>query len=203
MKRISLPFRATTLFVAATLAILISLLSGSVALAHERRNVGKYEFVVGFLNEPALLNLPNAIDLRVTDTESKKPVEGLDKTLNAEVTFGARTMPVKLRARFGQPGAYAGDFMPTKPGAYIFHFTGQVESLKIDEKFESGPGRFNDVEDTAKMQFPEKLAAPLDTAAQVKAAQDAAATAQTLAYVGIGLGILGVLMGALGFVRRK
>jgi hypothetical protein len=108
-----------------------------------------------------------------------------------------------LRSRFGAPGAYAGDFIPTKAGAYIFRFTGQIEGLTIDEKFESGPGRFSDVTDTAEMMFPEKLIAPQDVTMQLKAAQDAAASAQTMAYIGIGIGILGVLVGAAGFMRRK
>ncbi len=190
------------LMFALVLALGLTLLVAQSASAHERRTVGKYEFVVGFINEPAYVNQPNAIDLRVTNTETKNPVEGLEKTVNAEVIFGGKTMPVQLRTRFGQPGAYAGDFFPTKAGTYIFHFTGSIEALKIDEKFESGPGRFNDVQDTTPLQFPEKLADPVAAAAQLKAAQDAASRAQTVAYVGVTLGVLGVILGALG-LRRK
>ncbi len=188
--------------IAFTLAMGLTLLLTQVASAHERRTVGKYQFVVGFINEPAYLNFPNAIDLRVTNTESNKPVEGLEKTLKAEVIFGGKTMPVELQTRFNQPGAYAGYFVPTKAGAYIFHFTGDIEGFKIDEKFETGPGRFEEPEDTTQLQFPEKLAAPLDMAAQLKTAQDAASSAQTLAYAGIAVGALGVILGALG-LRRK
>jgi hypothetical protein len=184
-------------------ALLISALAVSIALAHETRAVGKYKFIVGFVNEPALLNQPNSIDLRVTVSDTAKPVEGLDKTLKAEVIYGASTMSIPLTARFGQPGAYNADFIPTKPGTYIFHFTGAVEGNTVDEKFESGPGRFNDVVDTSNLQFPVKVPAPADAAAQLKAAQDAASSAQTLAYVGIALGVLGVIIGGLGFVRRK
>lgn len=184
------------------LALGVTLMLTQVVSAHERRTVGKYEFVVGFLNEPAYVGQPNAIDLRVTDTEAKKPVEGLEKTLQVEVIFGGKALPVQLRSRFGQPGAYAGDLIPTKPGAYIFHFTGTIEALKIDEKFESGPGRFGEVEDTSPLQFPEKVAAPLEMATQLKAAQAAAANAQTFAYVGIAVGVLGGILGALG-LRRK
>ncbi len=184
------------------LALGLTLLVTQSASAHERRTVGKYQFVVGFLNEPAYTNLPNGIDLRVTNTETNKPVEGLEKTLKAEVISGSKTMPVELQTRFNQPGAYAGYFVPTKAAAYIFHFTGDIEGLKIDEKFETGPGRFEEPEDTIKLQFPEKLPAPLDMATQLKAAQDAASSAQTVAYVGVALGVLGVILGALG-LRRK
>ena len=200
----SLKLKRLSLFTSIALALAISLLASGVALAHESRIVGKYKLVVGFVNEPALNGQPNAIDFRVTVSDTAKAVEGLDKTVKAEVIYGGgKSMPVALSARFGQPGAYAGYFIPTRPGTYIFHFTGQIEDTKIDERFESGPGRFNDVEDTTKMQFPDQEPSGLDTAAQVKAAQDAASSAQTLAYVGIALGVLGIIVGALGFMRSR
>ncbi|MBI2322865.1 MAG: hypothetical protein HYU88_12445 [Chloroflexi bacterium] len=73
----------------AALAALLSLLPlfpGQV-LAHERRPVaGKYQLVVGFLNEPAFAGQMNGIDLRVTvPAEGDKPIEGLEKTLKATV----------------------------------------------------------------------------------------------------------------------
>lgn len=196
-------FHRTTIIAALLLALSATLLMNGSASAHENRVVGKYRLTVGFLAEPALLNQPNAIDVRVIISDTQQPVLGLDKTVKAEVTSGGKTTPITLRSRFGAPGAYAGDFIPTKAGAYIFRFTGQIEGLTIDEKFESGPGRFSDVTDTAGMMFPEKLIAPQDVTVQLKAAQDAAASAQTMAYIGIGIGILGVLVGTAGFMRRK
>lgn len=185
------------------LAVSLMLLFVTDASAHERRTVGKYQLVVGFVNEPAYVYQINAIDFRVTNTETNKPVEGLEKSVKSEVIVGGKTLPVTLAARFGQPGSYAGYFLPTKTGTYIFHFTGDIEGTKLDERFESGPGRFGDVEDTVALQFPEKLADPVATASQVKAAQDAAATAQAVAYVGLAAGVIGVILGALGFTKRK
>jgi hypothetical protein len=188
---------------AALLALVLMSLSISVALAHERRSVGKYDFIVGFLNEPAYVNLVNSVDLRVTNHETSKPVEGLDKTLSVEVIVGGKTLPLSLSARFGQPGAYNAYFMPTKVGSVIFHFTGDIEGQKVDEKFESGPGRFGDVEDTAPLQFPEKLTDPGTLTSQLQAAQGAAANAQTMAYVGIAFGLIGMVLGAMGWMKNK
>jgi hypothetical protein len=193
----------TRLLLSMLLALLLTGLVAGVALAHETRIIGKYKFVVGFLNEPALLNEPNSIDFRVSISDTGKGVEGLDQTLKAEVIYGGSSMPLALSARFGQPGAYNAFFIPTKPGTYIFHFTGQVEGQTIDEKFESGPGRFNDVIDTSTIQFPVRVPAPADAAAQIKAAQDAASGAQTIAYIGAALGVLGVILGGLSLMRRK
>src|SRR5581483_3732341 len=99
----------------------ISLALPAVALAHEQRDVGPYHFVVGFLNEPSIVDQMNGIDLTVTTTADKKPVDGVDKTVKAELIVGgnARSMPITLQARFGMPGKYAGYFMPTLAGAYI------------------------------------------------------------------------------------
>ncbi len=192
-----------TLSAAVALAFALTLLFVQAALAHERRTVGKYELVVGWLNEPAYVNQLNAVYLRVTNTETKKPVEHLDDSLKeVPVTFGGKTVSVKLRDVHGQPGVYVADLVPTKAGAYIFRFSGDIEGMKLDEKFESGPGRFDDVKDTAALQFPEKLPAPLDAAAQVQAARDAAASAQTIAYAALAVGLLGVALGLFA-IRRK
>ncbi len=190
-------------FLSLALAFALMLLFVSVASAHERRTVGKYQLVVGFLNEPAYVNQVNSIDFRVTNAETTKPVEGLEKSVKAEVIVGGKVLPLSLAARFGQPGAYAAYFIPTKVGSYIFHFTGDIEGTKLDEKFESGPGRFGDVEDTNALQFPEKLLDPLSASAQVKAAQDAAGNAQTVAYIGLAAGLIGAILGALGFMKRR
>ena len=74
--------------VAAALALLIG--SGTEdAAAHERRTVAdKYTFVVGFINEPVFLEQPNGIDLRITNAESNEPVEGVEKTLKADMIVG-------------------------------------------------------------------------------------------------------------------
>src|SRR3989442_93687 len=71
----------------AVFAIVVSsfAVSSNVALGHERRSVGPYTFVVGWVVEPAYVNNMNALDLTVTETQGAKAVEGLDKTLQAEI----------------------------------------------------------------------------------------------------------------------
>ena len=121
----------------------VSLLLPGIASAHEQRDVGSYHFVVGFLNEPSIADQMNGLDLTITTTADKKPVEGAEKTLKAEVIVGgnAKVMPLPLTARFGMPGKYAAYFMPTAAGAYIFHISGTINGDTVDQRFESGPGR--------------------------------------------------------------
>lgn len=152
--------RALTL-AAATLVAAASLTAAAMpAEAHERRMVGPYQFVVGFLTEPAFAGAVNGVDLRVTDTRTTPPknVEGVQATLAVEVFQGGLApLSLKLRARFGVPGAYAADFIPTRAGAYRFVFKGKIEQQDMNETFESGPGTFNDVEGTAALQYPAKV----------------------------------------------
>lgn len=196
-------------------ALALLLLNGtSPAAAHERRTVaGKYVFVVGFLTEPALVEEPNGIDLRVTNAQTNEPVEGLEKTLKAEIIVGDQKKTVDLRARFGQRGAYTADIIPTKPGTWVFRFFGTVEGTPVDERFESGPGRFNDVQPKSELQFPvtlptigelaqqrasapeaatQQTVSPADVQRALDRANTALRTALIVGLLGIGVGLLGV-----------
>ena len=184
-------------------ALLLFVLVPGPALAHERRDVGKLQLVVGWLTEPAIIGEPNGIDLRITDKASGQPVEGADKTLEATVAFGGgQPKELPLRARFGMKGAYPADIIPTRAGAYVFTFAGTVGDETVDQKFESGPGRFSEVEDATKLQFPEAVPYAGETARQVQAAEARDAQATTLAYLGIGLGVVGTLVGLAALLRR-
>lgn len=184
----------------ATFAIVVSsfAITSNVALGHERRVVGPYTFVVGWINEPAYVNLMNSLDLTVTETTGGKAVEGLATTLKADVTFGgsATPQPLTLAARFGQPGKYSGFVLPTRVGEYIFHITGTIGTTNIDEKFESGPGRFGSIESTDALQYPAKLVSNADLAARLD-------QLQTLVIAGIILGGLALLATAAGLVTRR
>ncbi len=184
----------------ATFTIVVSsfAFASNVALGHERRIVGPYTFVVGWIDEPAYVNFMNSLDLTVTETSGGKAVEGLDKTLKADITFGgsATAQPLTLAARFGQPGKYSGFVLPTRVGEYIFRIVGTVGTTTVDEKFESGPGRFGSIESTDPLQYPAKVVSNTDLAARLD-------QLQTLVIAGIILGGLALLSSAAGVVVRR
>src|SRR5213076_244595 len=72
-------------------------------------------------------------------------------------TGGLAPLALTLTARFGTPGAYDGTFMPTVAGTYTFHIKGKIDTQNVDEKFESGPGRFDDVDSATALQYPVKV----------------------------------------------
>lgn len=192
MSRVRTIVMATLVTVTALLA-----LTQPVA-AHERRTVGPYEVVVGFGSEPAFAGSTNGASIRITDARTSKPVEGVEKTLTVEIRAGGLApLALPLRAVFGTPGLYQADFVPTKEGAYSFRFKGKIETLDVNETFESGPGRFNDVEAVAKLQYPEQVPAGADLTKKLGDLQSTADQSRLLALAGLTLGVI-----AIGFALR-
>ena len=182
------------------------LLPGS-ALAHERRAVGggKYNVVVGWDVEPAYQSLKNAASIRITmagTADPAPPVEGAEKTLKVQIRQGAATKEFPLRAVFGQNGYYVADLVPTREGDYVWTFTGTIGGDQVNEKFDSADGKFDKVDPQTALQFPVALPETSQNAAALQAAQSDVQTTRTLAYVGIGIGVLGLLAGVGAWLAR-
>jgi hypothetical protein len=137
--------------------------NGMVA-AHEHRSVGDYTFVVGFLNEPAVQDEVNAVSVRITkpvadatpaageDDVAETPVEGLELTV--EVILGDQKVELPLEQKWGDPGHYVAYLIPTQPGDYSFHVTGEIDGVAIDETFTAGPETFSAVAPREELEFP-------------------------------------------------
>ena len=184
----------------ATFAIVVSsfVMTSNIALGHEHRTIGPYTFLVGWINEPAYVNAANGLSLDVTETSSSTPVQGLAKTLQAEVIVGggAKKLSLDLATDEETPGHYAGSFIPTKTGDYIFHIFGTAGSTKIDERFESGPNTFDGVVSTDPLQFPDRIVANADLAARLD-------SLQSLVIAAIVIGALALLASVGGLVMRR
>jgi hypothetical protein len=192
-------------------------------LAHERREVGPYQFVVGFFTEPAFEGLKNGVDLRVLEAGTQTPIEGLEHTLQVELTYvpNGTAKVLRLRTLYREPGRYTADLIPTAPGHYRFRFFGSLAETAVNETFDSraGGGQFDDIVSSADLQFPERLPALREMQSAVRGtqqtaqqAQDAAlaaqagfTSAQTFAIVGAVLGALGLAagVGAVVVASRK
>jgi hypothetical protein len=135
------------------------------ASAHEHRTVGDDTFVVGFLNEPAVQDELNAVSVRITepapaaatpapgeDDVTETPVKGLELTV--EVIVGDQKVSLPMEAKYGDPGHYVAYFIPTQPGDYSFHVTGEIDGQAIDETFTAGPETFSTVIPRSDLEFP-------------------------------------------------
>jgi hypothetical protein len=180
---------------AAFVAAALSMIAGTGAvLGHESRDVGDLTFVVGFLEEPVFSGQKSGLDLRVSRGET--PVEGLEETLQAEVTFDGQVRALEISPAFGEPGAYRSVFFPTAAGPYTFHIFGDVEGVAVDEEFTSGPDTFGEVQDVTGGQFPVQFPATGDIVRDAEAGAAAATTATIALMVG-GAGLVAGLV-ALG-----
>jgi hypothetical protein len=192
---------STRLFGTAALVVLLATLFPSIALAHERRTVGHYTFVVGWLNEPSYQGQQNGLDLTITDANGT-PVEGAEKTLKLGIAFGGSTAKdLPLRARFGLKGKYTTDVIPSKAGSYSFVFSGTVNGDAVSETFESGPGRFDDVVSPSSIEFP----AATDAASQSAASSNGDPAVQRATIVGgagVAVGLIGIILGAVAIAMR-
>lgn len=188
--------------IATAIAVVVASLGifAGPAAAHERRTVGPYTFVVGWIVEPAYVDQLNALDLTVTETATSKAVEGLEKTVKAEIIVGggSTVRPLTIATRFGLPGKYQGQVVPTKVGDYTFHITGVVNATAIDEKFESGPGRFGAIENIAALQFPTSLPSNSDLSSKL----DDANTKVTIALA-LGVAALVLSIASLAMTKRR
>jgi hypothetical protein len=203
------------------IAALAMLVVTEVASAHESRMVGPYTFVVGFAVEPAFEGQMNGVQLHVREGEAANasPVEGLEETLQVEVTHvasGASEL-MALRAVFGDPGHYTNNWIPTAPGQYRFRFFGTVGDLDVDETFESGPDTFGSVEAADTLYFPEDVPAARELEGVVRGAQTSANEAlglaldadeqvgglQTLLIVSIVLAAVALAAAVLAFVASR
>ena len=172
--------------------------------AHETRNVGPYRLVVGWLEEPSFAGVTNAVSLAVTDTRitPARPVEGLEKTLTVDVFQGGSTTPFSpaFRTRFGAPGSYAADIIPTREGSYRFVIKGKIETLDVNETFESGPGRFDEIRPVTALQYPDKVPSGAQLA---RTLDDIRSTAEQLRVIAIVALVLAVIAVGLPFLRRR
>lgn len=147
------------LIVVAIAATILMGLAAQPAAAHETREVDRFTFVVGWVDEPAYSGIPNQVDLRITETDSEEPYVDLTDTLDVDITFGDEMTTMTMRPAFrvdvyGEPGTYVADLVPSRPGQWEFRFHGTVDDVEIDETFVSGPDTFNDIEDISEASWP-------------------------------------------------
>jgi hypothetical protein len=208
---------------------MLVLLAGRTA-AHEVRQVGDLDLVVGFGQEPAYAGQPNSVELLLST--GGNPVTDLGDTLTVSLGFGDQSKDLSVEpffevGEFGTPGDYRAWFIPTRAGQYSFHFTGTIRGTKIDETFTSGPKTFGDVENPTDAEFPvqdptngeladridreiprlEAAVTDVKTSVDrsVGSAADDASSARTLALVGVALGALGLIaaIAAIAMTRRS
>jgi hypothetical protein len=183
--------------------VLLALLPGT-ALAHERVTAGKYELVIGWAEEPPLLGEPNAITLRITDTEAGQPVSDVT-TLELSVSTGGQSRVLALEpAGRSSPGEYAADIIPTVRGTYSVRIAGTIEAQAVDAAVD-----IEEVADAGSLQFPLTLPSSPQMSEELSSLRtenltlrDYVARSQLMAAGGLVLGLAGLVVGLVSLRQR-
>jgi hypothetical protein len=208
--------RAGAALLAACLLIVVAALP---AAAHEQRQVGAYQFTVGWQHEPTYVGELNAVQLFIHDAKGN-PIDDLGDPPSLQVTVstgGKTSSPLALEPSFdpdtglGTHGEFDAPIIPTSPGTYSFHFTGTVNGQAVNETFTSSDSTFDDVTEPTAIEFPaqQPSAADLSTsisrlgprvdgaATAASSAHDKASTATTLSIVAV---VVAVVLGVVSLV---
>ncbi len=215
--------RTSLVISAGLLAFWIVGASALPASAHLHEQVGDIVFTVGWSSEPAFAGEPNSVQVFVNEAaaggEEGPPVDARQVKLTVEIIFGERNGTEKLPAvplesfAFGSPGEFRTEaIVPTRPGTYTFHFAGTIKGKAFDKYYTSGEKgaiegtQYNDINEVAKVSFPEKdptngqLALALENAektasAAADKASDDAKNARLFGIIGIAVGVIGLAVG--------
>lgn len=121
----------------AALTLFAAAFTSSVVSAEETRTVAGYQFTVGFLEEPAYVERPSAVVLRLADSGGR-PIEGAQATLKVEIGVLGRKQTLDFRPVLDRPGSYEAVFIPPHSGEYTLRFFGRIDGTPIEETFLSG-----------------------------------------------------------------
>jgi hypothetical protein len=164
---VPVPHRRSARAVLASAAAVLSVAAlavGPVA-AHAAETVGSYSLEVGWLNEPAYVGQPNAVQVTIVDTTNDTPVVDLAVNSLAVVvsTAGTDSQSLSFEPGFdatemsGPLGQYDAAIVPTAPGDYTFHVTGSIHGTAVDITVMSGDQTFDSVITSADLEFPAKV----------------------------------------------
>ncbi|MGH9277991.1 MAG: hypothetical protein ACRD12_07780 [Acidimicrobiales bacterium] len=192
----------------ALLVVTVAILLGTIvwldpAVAHVTATVGPVRLSMGWLREPALTGLENAVQLQATD-ETGAPIGDIGGSLVVEVSFNEEqvVLPLVPSARAGEVQAVV---VPTRPGIYSLHARGKLRGQDIDIDATCGESTFSCVVDASEVQFPStepsaaQLADRLDREhSRAEKARSEAARAQ-----GLAIGAIVVAVTAFAFAATR
>jgi len=217
-------------------AALLCLFVATGASAHVVEHAGPYHLEIGWQREPTYVGEANGVQVIITDARSK-PVNDLKQDdlkvvvstagqQSGELTFDPAFDLEEAEGNFGE---YDAPIIPTAPGDYTFHLTGNIRGQTVDITVTSGDKTFDAVKGTSDIEFPAKLptlpeivtrldridarladsqtpSGPTQASvdAAVASASEARASADRALLIGGGVGLAGILVAALAlFVAMR
>jgi len=173
------------------------------------------------MNEPVVSGETNGIELFVSplesgleleDQEFKDGITGLEKTLKMQLVFKDEKITLSLDADHNIPGKYYAFVDPTVSGFYQANILGKIEDTtvslsmhppKVDERKYI---EFPESEDVTLNQIIDAHTTIVGDINDLKEAVnkfEASNQAINVGYIGIGLGIAGIIIASIALSKRK
>jgi hypothetical protein len=164
-------------------------------LAHVRIVSGDYALTLGWLDEPPIVGFKNAALVEAATAKDDRPVEGAEGSLTAQIDYGGQSKELLLRPVEGQPGVYAGDFIPTRRGTYTLKLGGTINGQPI-----AASSEIEEVVSPDSLAFPEPQA---DLQPAINALQSDLSSTRMFAVVGAALGTIGLVLAGVAIGRSR
>jgi hypothetical protein len=167
-------------------------------LAHTSVDAGSYTLEVGWVDEPPIVGMKNAVFVSITHKDTDQPVEGVS-TLEVTISTGGKDRKLDVRPLSEDaPGQYAADFIPTKRGTYTVKLSGKIETTDVNTSV--------DIEEVAtadSLAFPQAQPSVDDLKASLDALQSDVSSARTFGVAGAALGTIGLVLAGVALSRKR
>jgi len=192
----------------------------SVAYAHTVDSVGDYRLEIGWMNEPVVSGETNGIELFVSLMEHDLPLEeqkfkngitGLEETLKMQLVYKDQKIMLPFEADHNIPGKYYAFVDPTTAGYYQTNILGKIGETNVslsmhppkvnDRTFIEFPPRNN-----TQQQILEEYSSIQEQVDEIRDSLnriESSGELNNVSYVGVGLGIAGIVIASIAFSKSK
>ncbi len=181
-------------------ALMLALAAPLIASAHTKITVGPYDVEVGWVEEPPIVGVKNAVAINIATTSDGKPLEGVS-TLVVTVSMGGQDKQLDMHPLSEDtPGQYAADFIPTRRGTYTVKLGGKIQDTNV------APNTNVDIEETidaSTLQFPETQPSIGDLQNSINDLSNQLSSARVLGIAGLALAVIALVLGGVSLRKKR